>query len=64
MLKSEKRKLIREGVLHYRKASGDIELTVFLFDHMFVMTKKKENDTYKVFRTVFFFIIHLNSQYL
>jgi hypothetical protein len=64
MLKHEKRKLIREGVLYYRKASGDLELTVFLFDHMFVMTKRKENDTFKVFRTVMLVIHSSNSQSL
>ena len=50
-LKSENRKLIREGVLQLKRStSGETEIVVFLFNHMLLMTKRKENGTYKVFK--------------
>jgi hypothetical protein len=35
-----------------RGAATESELTVFLFDHMFIMTKKKDNGTFKVYKKV------------
>ncbi|KAJ3362024.1 guanine nucleotide exchange factor 10-like protein [Kappamyces sp. JEL0680] len=49
-LAEEGRQVIRDGKLIMKRASlSDVELTVFLFDHCFLVTKKKEN-SYKISR--------------
>ncbi|ORX55506.1 hypothetical protein BCR36DRAFT_403069 [Piromyces finnis] len=45
------RKLIREGTFNIKIQGYESELTVFLFDHMLVLAKRKKNGMYKVFRT-------------
>lgn len=49
-LDKEGRQIIRDGKL-IMKRGNDAEMNVFLFDHMFVVTKKKEN-SFKVARRV------------
>ncbi|KAJ3188173.1 RHO1 GDP-GTP exchange protein 2 [Gaertneriomyces sp. JEL0708] len=40
----------REGALILRKGGNEIDLQVFLFDHALLLTKKKKNGTYKVYK--------------
>jgi hypothetical protein len=49
-LTDEGRQIIRQGNLINRKATGDVELTCFLFDHMLLLTKQKKPDFYKVYK--------------
>ncbi|KAJ3283439.1 RHO1 GDP-GTP exchange protein 2 [Borealophlyctis nickersoniae] len=48
-LRDERRELIREGVLVIKKGT-DVEISVFLFDHALLMTKKKKNGYLKVYK--------------
>ncbi|ORX87719.1 hypothetical protein BCR32DRAFT_194653, partial [Anaeromyces robustus] len=50
-LLAPERKLIREGTFNIKISGYDTELTVFLFDHMLVLAKRKKNGLYKVFRS-------------
>jgi len=50
-LTAPERKLIREGTFNIKIQGYESELTVFLFDHMLVLAKRKKNGLYKVFRT-------------
>ena len=45
------RSLLRDGKMMYKKGSSDNEVHVFLFDHMLLITRKKDS-TYRVFRKV------------
>lgn len=50
-LLAPERKLIREGTFNIKISGYESELTVFLFDHMLVLAKRKKNGLYKVFRS-------------
>ncbi|OUM68300.1 hypothetical protein PIROE2DRAFT_65929 [Piromyces sp. E2] len=50
-LTAPERKLIREGTFNIKIQGYETELTVFLFDHLLVLAKRKKNGLYKVFRT-------------
>lgn len=59
-LLDENRVLVREGRLVVKKAAGaEMELTVFLFDHMLVLTKKKKNGLFKIYKKVGFDFLSL-----
>ncbi|KAK9768512.1 RHO1 GDP-GTP exchange protein 2 [Basidiobolus ranarum] len=50
-LLDESRKLIRDGVIKKKSGVEQVELTMFLFDHMLLLTKKKktrDGDEYRV----------------
>ncbi|XJO72365.1 hypothetical protein BDV3_003492 [Batrachochytrium dendrobatidis] len=49
-LNDEGRTIVRDGKLMLKRSGNDMELSVFLFDHMFLITRKKENGHYKVAR--------------
>nr|KAJ3423238.1 RHO1 GDP-GTP exchange protein 2 [Polyrhizophydium stewartii] len=49
-LNEEGRTIVRDGKLMMKRAGNDVEMTVFLFDHMFLITRKKENGYYKIAR--------------
>ncbi|KAJ3081352.1 RHO1 GDP-GTP exchange protein 2 [Quaeritorhiza haematococci] len=46
-LNEEGRQFVRDGSLILKRAGGDIELHLFLFDHCLLMTKKKKNNVFK-----------------
>eukprot|EP00842_Homolaphlyctis_polyrhiza_P000294 jgi/Hompol1/1265/HPOL_002670-RA len=47
-LNEEGRTIVRDGKLTVKRPTNDVEMTVFLFDHMFLVTRKRENGTYKI----------------
>jgi hypothetical protein len=51
MLRDEGRLVIREGKLTMKRGGLETEISVFLFDHVFVMTTKKDS-AYKIMRKV------------
>jgi hypothetical protein len=51
-LNEEGRQILRDGKLIIKKPT-EAEIYMFLFDHLLVITKKKEN-FYKIIRRVFF----------
>eukprot|EP00842_Homolaphlyctis_polyrhiza_P006908 jgi/Hompol1/806/HPOL_005421-RA len=51
-LHDERRQMIREGKLVYRRVNGEIDVTLFLFDHMLVVAKEREG-YYHVMKHVF-----------
>ncbi|KAH6579904.1 hypothetical protein BASA50_006377 [Batrachochytrium salamandrivorans] len=49
-LNDEGRTIVRDGKLMLKRSGNDIEMSVFLFDHMFLIARKKENGHYRVAR--------------
>ncbi|KNC95938.1 uncharacterized protein SPPG_08691 [Spizellomyces punctatus DAOM BR117] len=49
-LSNEGRTIVREGSLVLRRNGNEIDVQVFLFDHVLLLTKKKKNGFYKVYK--------------
>ncbi|KAI9092393.1 CNH domain-containing protein [Phlyctochytrium arcticum] len=49
-LLSPSRQLLREGTLILRRNGNEIEVHVFLFDHVLLITKKKKSGVFKVYK--------------
>jgi hypothetical protein len=52
-LESPGRSVVWEGTLMMKKAVGELDCTVFLFDHLLLVTKIKEG-FFKIMRKVIF----------
>lgn len=51
-LLADGRKLVREGSLLLRKASGETDVNCYIFDHCFLVTKKKKDGLSKIHKRV------------